>query len=233
LCSVTGWVPLSRLLRSILASRSPVAVAIVGVSGAGKTVLRSALSKMLRPRGLEGSFSLSELVLLGGAWSFYDAVRKSFTISEEQACRLLRARGKKFLLIETHWPGVVRCVKPRLVLLVRVNPLIVAERLLRRGWDIRKVVENALAELLGGMAYEAYREANEIGALLVEAVWQGKPSGFSAWALGGYKARLGCCLDWDAILPEEGVNTLLECSYKPRGCEEWLKKYSSFEAYKM
>lgn len=168
-------------------------IVVAGVPGAGKTTLGRLLA---RAWGL-AFLRLSSLVLEHGAWSRYDAARRSFVVDSKAVCGALRDYVERLggFVLETHWPGVVEeCGLSgvvRGVVAVRCGPRALLARLRRRGWRCSKVVENAEAEALGIVAREAYELARSSGAWFYEAITC--TEGCEGLC---YEFREGCCVEF-------------------------------------
>lgn len=178
-------------------------VIVAGVPGTGKSTLARWLARRLN--GLH--LNLTRLVLEKGLWLSYDKDRRSFVIDYERLLETIRRLfvGGRTIIFDTHWVEVVKDanIRPRRVIVLRANPLALAERLSLRGWPQRKIVENVEAELLGVVS----REAVEcFGEDLVYEIDTSRASVREAVELA-YKAVVeglsSCCIDWLAKLSEE------------------------------
>lgn len=178
-------------------------VVVAGVPGTGKSTLSRWLARRLNGVHL----NLTRFVLEKGIWINYDKTRRSFVIDYEKLLKILRRlfAYKRFIVFDTHWVEVVKDanITPERIIVLRTNPLVLAERLSVRGWPQRKVAENVEAELLGVVS----REAIEcFGKNLVYEIDTSKVSVQEAVELA-YKAvekRLSsCCIDWLVELSEK------------------------------
>ena len=188
-------------------------VVVAGVPGSGKTSLASRLARLAgRP-----FTTMSWLVLERGLWVGYDAERRSFVIDEERLCRELGGltRGEPGIVFETHWPQpVVECSEARIeaIVLTRCRPDVLLERLRRRGWPERKVLENVEAELLGVLAADAREAAEAAGAPLLEidttavTPWEAARRVLEALQRG---RTWGCCIDWLSEMPPDRLERIL------------------------
>lgn len=53
-------------------------------------------------------------------------------------------------------------LKPKIAIVLRCNPLVIKERLLKRGWSYEKVMENVEAELIDLILVEALENCEEV-----------------------------------------------------------------------
>jgi len=178
-------------------------VLVAGVPGTGKSTLARWLARRLEGMHL----NLTRLVLEKGLWTSYDRSRRSFVIDYERLLEAMRRlfAGKRLIVFDTHWLEIVKDVNVELerIIVLRTNPLVLAERLSIRGWPWRKIAENVEAELLGVVS----REAIEcFGEDLVYEIDTSKVGVREAVELA-YKAiekRLSsCCIDWLTVLDEK------------------------------
>lgn len=126
---------------------SSKAIAISGTPGTGKSAVGARVSRLL---GIE-LVELSEFVLENKLYAGYDDERLSFIVDEnrlrEHLRRLIVERGN--LLVIGHYSEVVDDDILDKIIVLRINPVELAERLSRRGWPPGKVLENVEAELVG------------------------------------------------------------------------------------
>ncbi|ABM80342.1 adenylate kinase family protein [Hyperthermus butylicus] len=180
---------------------------IAGTPGAGKSVLGSRLARLLKLRFT----TISWLVLYNGLWVEYDAQRRSFVIDYEGLLKLLT--GLRGYIVETHWLEPFEELgreHVEFIVVVRCNPLILLERLKRRGWPARKIIENVEAELVGVIASEA-RSLLDKGIPVFEVVTSNTtPDKLALEVLEAIRLRkTRCCIDWLSVLREEELSRLI------------------------
>lgn len=132
------------------------AVAISGTPGTGKSVIGALVSRALGISFIElGDFALEKGLYIG-----YDDDRMSFIVDEnrlrEHLKRLVEERGS--LLVVGHYSEIVDDEILDKIIVLRINPVELASRLVERGWPMRKVVENVEAELMGICTINAVSE---------------------------------------------------------------------------
>jgi adenylate kinase len=179
-------------------------ILIAGTPGTGKTVVGSRLARIMDCRFT----TLSWFVLEHGLWTGYDWERRSFIIDYDQLTdRLSSLAGSEGCFIfETHWLEPFEAVRDSVdaVILLRCHPLVLYERLVRRGWPIRKVAENVEAELVGVVAHEAASIFSEKAFELVTSGTSVEATVSSA--LKALRQRLTrCCLSWIDRLKEDEI----------------------------
>jgi adenylate kinase len=123
-------------------------ISITGTPGTGKTHL----AEELRSRGYN-VLDLNEHIRNKGLLEEKDEARDTYSVdadSLDESLEEYRARGS--VLIEGH---ISHCVECDLVIVLRCDPDILAERLRKRGYAESKVKENVQAEILDVILCEA------------------------------------------------------------------------------
>ncbi|MGQ9759846.1 MAG: adenylate kinase family protein [Candidatus Methanomethylicaceae archaeon] len=121
-------------------------IVITGTPGVGKTSIAKELADRL-------SFRLIELNILAeevGGIGDYEQERDTRAIKERPIRKRLREilkRGGDFI-VEGHWGEIVPKEYVKWVIVLRTHPLVLMERLKKRGYKDKKVMENVQAELL-------------------------------------------------------------------------------------
>ncbi len=122
-------------------------VALSGTPGTGKSLVGRRVSEAL---GME-LVELSDLVIGNRLYAGYDEVRRTFVVDEDRLRdylrRLVAERGR--VLVVGHYSEIVDDSMLDKIVVLRLNPAELYERLTERGWPPDKVVENVEAELLG------------------------------------------------------------------------------------
>jgi adenylate kinase len=122
---------------------------VTGVPGTGKTTISTLLAAELGAEHIE----LTRLVREGGLSRGWDQARAT-AIADMKALRNaifnILDNTTSPLIIDGHFsPDVAPRDETTLVIVLRCAPWVIREKLLARGYSIRKVRENVEAELLG------------------------------------------------------------------------------------
>jgi adenylate kinase len=122
---------------------------VTGVPGTGKTTISTLLAAELGAEHIE----LTRLVREGGLSRGWDQARAT-AIADMRALRNaisnILDNTTSPLIIDGHFsPDVAPRDETTLVIVLRCAPWVIREKLLARGYSIRKVRENVEAELLG------------------------------------------------------------------------------------
>ncbi|MFP3309792.1 MAG: AAA family ATPase [Acidilobus sp.] len=173
------------------------AIIVAGTPGVGKSTISSML---LTELGCNNVVEPSEVAVREGLGR-PDPERPGTLIIDEEG--LLRAVASRLrgpcTLIPTHYPSLFLDwegfnVNVPFVLLLRLNPLVLEERLMSRGWQRRKVLENVMAEALGSVAEELLDYSDM--TVEVDATWL-SPEEVLERSLGALSEwRVGITIDW-------------------------------------
>jgi adenylate kinase len=125
-------------------------IVITGTPGTGKSTLASMLARRLRGVHVD----VSRLVVEEGLWTGVDSERSGSLIADREAIveKLEGLVGEtEVLVIDSHFGEEIASELPgdKIIIAVRLDPFILADRLRRRSWPLRKVRENIEAEILG------------------------------------------------------------------------------------
>ncbi|MGC9121455.1 MAG: adenylate kinase family protein [Thermogladius sp.] len=119
---------------------------VAGTPGVGK----STVSRLLAER-IGGTYvDLSELVVREGLYDYYDPETNSYVINEERVSARVRelCESGRGIVISTHYPEVLDSEVVDVVVVLRLEPRELIARLRSRGWSVKKVAENVMAEVL-------------------------------------------------------------------------------------
>ncbi|MGC9012140.1 adenylate kinase family protein [Thermogladius sp.] len=119
---------------------------VAGTPGVGK----STVSRLLAER-IGGTYvDLSELVVREGLYDYYDPETNSYVINEERVSARVRelCESGRGVVISTHYPEVLDSEVVDVVVVLRLDPRELIARLRSRGWSVKKVAENVMAEVL-------------------------------------------------------------------------------------
>jgi len=119
---------------------------IAGTPGVGKTSVGRIIAEKVG--GLQ--LDLSELVVGEGLYEYFDEETGSYVIDEARISRRVKeiCSGGRPVVVATHYPEVLDEVIVDNVAVLRLNPVVLWDRLRSRGWSDRKVAENVMAEVL-------------------------------------------------------------------------------------
>jgi adenylate kinase len=133
-------------------------IVVTGTPGVGKT----ALAKRLARKTQSDYLNIGEHVRKKRLYRSFDRSTRSYIIDERRLHKslvlFLKAHDRKNLVIETHWLGRFMPKRRGMVaVVIRLDPVILAKRLLARKWPRRKVWENVEAELIDLSLYESLK----------------------------------------------------------------------------
>ena len=122
-------------------------ILITGTPGVGKTVLAKSLSQKSDFKLIE----LSRLIREGKLYSSFDRARKTYVVNEAKLRQRLEAlsRSSERIVLPTHLVGrFIPRASVKLALVLRLDPVLLYDRLRARRWTKRKAWENTEAEIL-------------------------------------------------------------------------------------
>jgi len=125
-------------------------IIITGSPGTGKTLISRILSKQLQVPLIKAT----EIVIrykLGD----YDSESDTYDVDVEDLRRTLLKVVNAPAIIDSVIPDILPREFVELVIVLRLDPMILAGRLIARNWKVKKILENVEAELLGIVTYEA------------------------------------------------------------------------------
>lgn len=136
-------------------------VALTGTPGTGKT----SIAGKLKDKGYK-VFSVMDIARSASAIMDYDEITQSYNIDITMCTEYLRTlETTEILIIEGHLSHML-AVDYAIVL--RLNPRILYQRLLDRGYSIRKVAENVEAEAIDLITVEAVDLLGELNVFEVD-----------------------------------------------------------------
>lgn len=184
-------------------------IGVSGTPGTGKSTVAAIVARRLGGVHID----LSRLVLEKGFYVDYDRERGSYVVDEERVRRYLSEEARsRLVVLDSHYAEIAPRELVIKVFVLRLNPLKLLDRLLSRGWPLRKVVENVEAELLGVCTRNA---VDELGPdMVVEIDTTGRSAEEVAdeiiAVLRGRPASTGTRIDWTTILRPDELYRLLE-----------------------
>ncbi|MCC6013635.1 MAG: adenylate kinase family protein [Candidatus Verstraetearchaeota archaeon] len=119
---------------------------MTGTPGVGKTTITKILAEKLGFKIIElNKFAIEVNGIIG-----YDSEKDAQIINEKIIKRELRKILEKEnnFIIEGHWGEIVPKDFVDIVIVIRTNPLVLRERLRKKGYKEEKIKENVQAELL-------------------------------------------------------------------------------------
>ncbi len=129
-------------------------IVIAGTPGVGKTTL----SRLLATRLNAIHVDLSRLAIEKKLFSHYDEERQTYVIDEhavvEEVSKIIRECDRS-VIIDTHYPEILPPEMVDIVIVLRLHPRKLEERLWRKGWQWNKIRENVLAEILSVVSINA------------------------------------------------------------------------------
>jgi adenylate kinase len=129
-------------------------IVISGTPGVGKTSVALRVAELLDLKYV----NLSDLAVEKGFILYKDSERDTFVVDEDnirKALRKLSSSSNKGILVDSHYGEIVDDEITDKVIVLRLNPLLLLDRLRKRGYPRKKIKENAEAELLGTCTYNA------------------------------------------------------------------------------
>lgn len=133
------------------------AIVISGTPGVGKTLVAISLASKL---GLT-YLNLSDLVVKESLYVGVDESRGSFLVDEDRLVKRLTellSESKSDVVVDSHYGEIIPDELVKIIFVLRLNPVVLYERLVSRGWSREKVRENVEAEILGVCTYNAVSE---------------------------------------------------------------------------
>ncbi len=148
-------------------------IAISGTPGVGKSTISRRISERLGIPWID----LSDAVIRNRLYVEFDDVRASYIIDEDRVRayleKLYREQGP--FVLDSHYAEIAPRHLLEIIVVVRLSPLELIERLVNKGWSCSKVAENVEAELLSICTRNAIEEHGD--EMVVEVDATGKSVG--------------------------------------------------------
>lgn len=134
-------------------------IVISGTPGTGKTLLAKSLVERLGACYV----NLSNLVMEKKFYTEYDADRNTFIVDEDRVRKYLRDLAQKceLIIVDSHYGEISPKELLDKIIVLRLDPIELEERLRKRGWSESKIRENVQAEILGVCTINALEEQGE------------------------------------------------------------------------
>ncbi|MEZ0345128.1 MAG: AAA family ATPase [Infirmifilum sp.] len=132
-------------------------ILITGTPGTGKTTVAQLLAKKLGKEYL----NLGKIIEQASLYQGYDEQTASYVVDIPRTLKYLRKLLKCDEIIDTHLVESIPVEKISKVIVLRVDPLLLRERLRARGYSETKIQENVEAEILDYVLIMAVRRFGE------------------------------------------------------------------------
>lgn len=184
---------------------------ISGTPGVGKSSVSRKLSEILNIPHIE----LSQLVIEKGLYTEFDEERLSYVIDEDAVRRYLRKLYEDMgpFILDSHYAEIAPKEILEIVIVLRLDPLKLLDRLLAKGWPARKVAENVEAELLSIPTLNAIDELGEEMVLEIDVTNMSINDAVQeiiSSVMGEKPKYLGHTIDWLERLPIDKLEWLIE-----------------------
>ncbi|MHA1712437.1 MAG: adenylate kinase family protein [Candidatus Ranarchaeia archaeon] len=143
-------------------------ILIGGTPGVGKSSVATFLARHMQGIVLDlGVLAAKEGLIIGD-----DFQRQTKIVDPQKLLQWLslwlRDRDG-WIILESHFIEIVKLPCVRLVLIIRAKPAVLKARLLKRGWNIRKINENVQAEILGVCAGDARKTFKDVPVIEIDS----------------------------------------------------------------
>ena len=148
----------------------PKIIIVTGTPGVGKTVVARLLAKKM---GFTLS-SLGDLVRKDRLHKGFDRKARSYLIDERSVRRKLQVyfeyHRKKGIVFETHSVNsILPTTRGMVAIVLRLDPLVLANRLRARNWPKLKIWENVESEMIDVSLYDSLKALGKTRVLEIDA----------------------------------------------------------------
>jgi adenylate kinase len=167
---------------------------LTGTPGTGKTTAAKTAAKALGLAHLDLSAAIKEHQLYSG----YDKKRDSYIADMKKATEYVTVfeRKNRDLIIDGHVAHLLPDKLADIVIVLRCEPGALKKRLEKRRWNKTKVEENAEAELIGIIAYEARENHKNVFEIDTTGLSTRKVTGLVERVLKGEGGKYKKQIDW-------------------------------------
>ncbi len=185
-------------------------IGISGTPGVGKSSIARALARRLGVPHVD----LSKEVIERKLYMDFDSERGSYIIDEDAVRKFLRSTYEEVgpYVLESHYAEIAPKDIVELVVVIRLDPAKLIDRLLARGWPMKKIAENVEAELLSISTLNAIDELGEELVVEVNATDRSIDEvveEINDILFGLRPAALGHTIDWLVMLPRDRLDRVL------------------------
>lgn len=189
-------------------------ILITGTPGVGKTTISTKISFLLKISYI----NVNSLILNLKLYSKYDPHSRSYIINVKKTKTILSQilNVLRDVILDHHEPSIIP-TEMDLVIVLRINPKVLLERLLLRGYPKSKVAENVEAELLG-ICYEEAQSSFTCPILDVDITHLNVHSAakYLISIIKKYNSEKYEYIDWLSKMHKDDLKTVLEFTSKYR-----------------
>jgi len=169
-------------------------IVLTGTPGTGKTTAAKAVAKALGLRHLDLNAAVKENQLYSG----YDKKRDSYIADMKKVTDYIAVyeRKNKNILIDGHIAHLIPDKFVDAVVVLRCEPEALKKRLEKRRWNKTKVNENAEAELISIIAYEARENHKKVFEIDTTGLTTRKVAGTVERVLKGEGGKYKKQIEW-------------------------------------
>jgi len=169
-------------------------IVLTGTPGTGKSTAAKTVAKSLGLTHLD----LSKAIKGGQLYSGYDKKRDSYIADMKKVTEFVTVfeRKNKDLIIDGHVAHLLPDKLVDMVIVLRCEPNALKKRLEKRRWNKTKVDENAEAELIGIIAYEARENHKNVFEIDTTGLTTRKVAAETERVLKGEGSKYKKQIDW-------------------------------------